>query len=93
MERKLRDTPKVIRKVSVYFLPNESISASHLVEHLRRDKAVSEDTSLSYYLSSRNAYVFGVTVPKEGSFLPAEEEIQPKFIENGTVRGTSFSCT
>jgi hypothetical protein len=66
--------------VDVYFLPNKSISTSHLVEQLRKDKIVNEDNSLSYYLSSKNAYVFGVTVPKEGSFLPVEEEIQSKFI-------------
>jgi hypothetical protein len=54
---------------------------------------VKEDTSLSYYLDSKNAYVFGVTVPKEGSFLPSEEEIQSKFIENQKVHRKSFSCT
>jgi hypothetical protein len=58
--------------VDVYFLPNQSISALHLVELLRKEKVVSEDTSLSYFLKSKNAYVFGVTVPKEGTFLPID---------------------
>jgi hypothetical protein len=43
------------------------------VEQLRWEKLVKEDTSLSFYFSRKNAYVFGFTVPKEGSFLPVEE--------------------
>jgi hypothetical protein len=60
---------------------------------LRKEKIVKEDASLSYFLSNKNAYVFGVTVPKEGSFLSSDEEIQPKFIENQRVHKKSFSCT
>jgi hypothetical protein len=75
----------VIRNIDVYELPNKNICAGHLVEQLRKLKAVHEECSLSYYLKSRSAYVFGSIVPKEGLFLPAREEVLHKFVNNNTV--------
>jgi hypothetical protein len=84
-ESKLNQTPRVIRSIDVYELPNKNICAGHLVEQLRKLKAVHDECSLSYYLKNRNAYVFGSIVPKEGLFLPSGEEIHHKFLNNNTV--------
>lgn len=74
-EGSLSQTPTIIRNFSVYYMPNKSIAAAHLIEHLRKDKIISEDNSISYYLKNKDAYIFRTVVPKSGNYLANEEEI------------------
>ena len=81
----MTEQPKILKDLKVYFTLEGGIAVKYLLEQLKNDKIIKEESSLSFFNEVKETYVYTLTVPANSEEISAHNQIETKYIQNDTV--------
>ena len=87
-EDRLDEVPRVLRSYKVYFNEDGNLACAYLMNQLKEEKHIRDESSLSFFDEERGVYVYGLPVPKSISEIDKDAFIAHKFVKENTVNSS-----
>lgn len=76
----MNEQPKVLKDFKIYLTSTGGIATKYLIEQLKNQRIIKEESSLSFYSTEKNAFIYALTVPLPTEEIPASSQIEARFI-------------
>jgi hypothetical protein len=62
----MEEAPKLLKDHKVYFTQEGGLACKYIIEELKKEKVIREESSLSFYAEDKKIYVYALTVTAGG---------------------------
>lgn len=81
----MNEPPKVYKDFKIYLTSSGGIATKYLVEQLKNEKIIKEQSSLSFFNPLKNVFVYAMTAPLNTEEIPISSQIDAKYFGKENV--------